>query len=74
MQAKVCCDNTKKQKSLLSKLTYDLSFGVSQKSPAWFSLMNSSLLYRVLLVIFENFHDLYYKIYQYLTVHQNIHI
>ena len=44
MQAKVCYDNTKKQKSLLSKLTYDLSFGVSQKSPAWFSLMNSSLL------------------------------
>ena len=52
-------------------LNYNVSFNVSQKSPVWFDAINCSLLFEVLLLMFEYFYDAYYTIYQFLTVHPN---
>ena len=43
-------------------LTYNLSFDVFQKSPAWFGFKNCSVLYKVLLLMFEYSYDVCYDL------------
>ena len=52
------------EQNLFDLLNYNPSFDVFQKSSAWFYLINCSLFYKVLLLMF-------YTIYQFSTVHQN---
>ena len=43
-------------------LKYNLSFDVFQKSPAWFGFKNCSVLYKVLLLMFEYSYDACYDL------------